>query len=98
MKPRWEYTKGENHVGQCIVHIYGSEIYKDVFCNGWMGQLYGKIKGSYGDNYLYVNGRWGIDHSWTELVLFDPWKRVADNRVMRVIHLVEATKQRLGVT
>lgn len=97
-RPRWEYTKGENHVGVATVHMHGQQIEKDVFVEGWRGALYGKIKGSYFNATVYADGRWGDDYTWTDLILFDPWQRVADRRVMRVIHLVEATKQRLGVT
>lgn len=87
----------EHQVGTCVVHMHGGHHNKDVFVKGWHGQLYGKIKGSYFEPTVYADGRWGELHSWDDLILFDPWQRVADYRVMRVIHLVEATKERLGV-
>ncbi len=86
----------EHHVGTCTLLIHGQLLDKDVFVEGWRGPLYGKTKGRLHST-LYANGRWGDFHSWIDLILFDPWQRVADHRVMRVIHLVAATKERLGV-
>lgn len=87
----------EHHVGTVMVHAYGSEVEKGVYCSSWMGSVYTKRKGTYSTATLYTDGKLGEQLSWTCLILFDGWTRHTKDRsrVMRIINIVGAARQRV---
>lgn len=91
----------EQHVGSVMAHMNGNRVEKRVYCHSWRGGIYAKQKGNYGEANMSVNysGQLGAAYSWTDLVLFEGWSKLEQNsRNIRVINIVEATKERLGVS
>lgn len=81
-----------------MVTTIDGRVEKAMYCSDWVGHVWIKSKSSYvGRPSLYSGGYVGNGTSWSDMVLFEPWKLHEQPRSknIRVINVVQAARRRI---